>query len=102
MSSLLQAGTARRAWRFAEAASVLADEAALLTLSHLGAGHEADVARRAAAHAREAASELDAMAASEGATLDAVLEAATWAMAAAAVALTQAKLPPGTSRAKVA
>ena len=101
MSSILQAATSRRARRFAEAASILADEAALLTLSRLGAGHDADVARRAAAQAHEAASALEAMAVLESATLDAVLEAATWAMTSAAVAVTQAKLPPGAARPKV-
>jgi hypothetical protein len=102
MSSVLQATTSRRARRFAEAASVLADEAARLTFSHLGEGHDADVARRAAAQAREAADALDVLAAQEDATLDAVLEAATWAMSSAAVAVTQAKLPSGGSRVQVA
>lgn len=72
-----------------------------MTLANQGVGHEADVARRAAQHVREAASGLESMSATEGATIDEVLEAATWAMAAAAVAVAQAKLPAGTTRVKV-
>ena len=101
MASILPMATSHRARRFADAASVLADEAARLALSNQGAGHEADVAQRAAVYAREAAAALEALAATEDATLDAVLEAATWAMAAAAIALAQAKLPPGTRRINV-
>lgn len=59
------------------------------------------MARRAAAHAHEAASILDGMASAEDATLDAVLDVATWAMTAAAVALTQAQFSPDATRVHV-
>ena len=82
---------ATRAQRFAEAASALAREASILTLSNLGEGHEAAVALRAAQQTRDAAAALERLAA-RGGTMDEAMEAATWAMTSAAVALTQAKL----------
>lgn len=93
--------TVRRAQRFAQAASVLAQEPSLLTLLNVGACHDSDVALRSARQAQEAAAELERLA-TEGATLDETLEAAAWAMSAAAVALTQAKLTPTARRIPVA
>lgn len=81
--------TTRRAQRFAHAASVLAEEASRVALANLGPGHDVDVAHRAAGQAREAASRLGEMS-SEHVTMDTVLQTATWAMVAAAVALGQA------------
>lgn len=81
----------QRALDLAEVASILAHEASALALLHSGRGHDSDVAARAAAQTREAASVLRKLHASE-APVEETIQAATWALSAAAVALTQAKL----------
>lgn len=75
----------------ARAASALAAEASALALAHSGPGHDAQVALRAAQQAKEAADTLEQMA-ERGESLDRTMMVATWALSAAAVALTQAKL----------
>lgn len=80
-----------RAREFARIASILAEEASQLALLHSGPGHESDVAARAARQAHEAAEILRHQAEAGGDLEDAV-RTATWALSAAAVALTQAKL----------
>ncbi|HWH09273.1 MAG TPA: hypothetical protein VNX21_08740 [Candidatus Thermoplasmatota archaeon] len=95
---LSSASAALGAQRFAQAAGVLAAEAERLALATLGPGHDADVARRAAAQAHEAADALEVLGRSESATLDAVMQAATWAMTSAAVAIAQANLARGAHR----
>lgn len=81
----------QRAADLAQVAGLLASEAAALALYHSGDGHDAGVAQRAARQAHEAADLLRSLA-DEKAPVDATLQAATWALSAAAVALTQAKL----------
>lgn len=81
----------QRAADLAQVAGLLATEAAALALFHSGDGHDADVAHRAAKQATEAADLLRELA-HERAPVEATLQAATWALSAAAVALTQAKL----------
>lgn len=98
MGALLSSATVRRAQRFAEAASVVADEACRLAVANLPPGHDADVARRAAGQAREAVEALDRLGATETATLDAIMESATWAMTSAAVAIAQGNLAMGARR----
>lgn len=98
MGALLSFTTPERARRFAEAASVVADEAARLAIMNLPPGHDADVARRAAAQARDAAETLHRLGSMDNASLDAVMEAATWAMTSAAVAIAQGKLAMGARR----
>lgn len=80
-----------RAADLAQVAGLLATEAAALALYHSGDGHEAGVAQRAAKQATEAAALLRDLA-HDKAPVEATLQAATWALSAAAVALTQAKL----------
>lgn len=82
---------ASRAGEFARIASILADEASALALLHSGPGRETDVASRAAQQAREAAESLRQMAES-GADFESAVRAATWALSAAAVAMSQAKV----------
>lgn len=98
MGALLPSATTRRAQRFAEAASVLADEACRLAVADLPSGHDADVARRAAGQASEAAEAIRQLDATGTATLDAVMEAATWAMTSAAVAIAQGNGATGARR----
>lgn len=85
---------ARTARDLARAASTLAREASAIALDRQGPGHAARVAQRAADQALEAAQTLDRMAES-GENLDATIQVATWALTAAAVALTQAKIEAG-------
>lgn len=101
MSATLPSATTRRVHRFAEAASVLADEACLLAVANLPPGHDADVARRAAGQARDAVDAIGRLDATGAATLDAVMEAAAWAMTSAAVAIAQGNLALGARRIKV-
>lgn len=82
---------AKRAGDLANVASILADEAAQLALLHSGEGHESRVASRAALQAKEAAALLRDLT-TRGAGAEQTIQAATWALSAAAVALTQAKL----------
>ncbi|MEA3199466.1 MAG: hypothetical protein QOE90_894 [Thermoplasmata archaeon] len=82
---------AARAGEFARIASILAEEASALALLHSGPGHASKVAARAAQQAHEAAETLRDLAA-RGADLEESVRVATWALSAAAVALTQAKL----------
>lgn len=82
---------AKKAGDLAHIASILADEASALALLNSGDGHEATVARRAAQQAREAATILRGMA-DHGASFEQIVQAMTWTMSAAAVAVTQAKL----------
>ena len=82
---------ARRTEQFAEAVSVLAEEASQLALTTLGEGHDAAVAARAADNAREAVERLHALAREEP-SMDDVMQAAAWAISSAAVAVAQAKL----------
>ncbi|GEM_PF-4360573 len=81
---------ASRAGEFARIASILADEASALALLHSGPGRETHVATRAAEQAREAADSLRHMA-ETGADFESTVRAATWALSAAAVAMSQAK-----------
>lgn len=82
---------ATRATDLAEVAVILAEEASQLALLHVGEGHASRVAARAAAQAKEAATLLRQLA-HGGSPPEATLQAATWALSAASVALTQAKL----------
>jgi hypothetical protein len=81
----------KRALDLAVVASILAEEASALALLHSGHGHDSDVAVRAAVQAREAADVLKKLR-EDGAPAEQTIQAATWALSAAAVALTQAKL----------
>lgn len=87
--------------RFVDATTELADEAARLAVTNLPAGHDADVARRAAAHAHEAAESVRTLAASGTATFEEVMVSATWAMTSAAVAVAQGNLAVGMHRVAV-
>jgi len=78
MGALLSSATAQRVQRFAEAASAVADEACRLAVANLPLGHDADVPRRAAGQAREAAEAIGRLDATGTATLDSVMEAAMW------------------------
>lgn len=78
-----------RARDLAHVAMILAQEASELALLHTGEGHDSRVAVKAAAQAREAADLLRGFA---GAPPEQALQAATWALSAASVALAQAKL----------
>lgn len=78
---------------FAEAAASLAEEASHLALAVRGPGHDAEVAKRAARQAQEAAEVLAKMA-QDGATLESAFSTAAWALSAAAVAITQARGTP--------
>lgn len=80
-----------RAADLAQVAGLLATEAAALAVFHSGEGHDSAVAHRAAKQATEAAELLRELA-HDRAPVEATLQAATWALSAAAVALTQAKL----------
>lgn len=82
--------TARAAKEFGHAASLLAAEAARLASL---CGHDPQavrVARRASEQAQHAAAELDRLASGAG-TMGESYRAATWALSAAAVGLTQAR-----------
>lgn len=81
----------RRALDLALVASILAEEASALALLHSGRGHDSEVAARAAKQAKEAADVLRDLHDQE-APAEQTIQAATWALSAAAVALTQAKL----------
>lgn len=81
----------QRAADLAQVAGLLATEAAALALYHSGEGHDSSVAQRAAKQATEAAQLLRELA-HDRAPVEATLQAATWALSAAAVAITQAKL----------
>lgn len=81
----------KRAGELADVASILAEEAAQLALIHSGDGHDSRVAARAAAQAKEASQLLRDLS-RRGATAEETIQAATWALTSAAVALTQAKL----------
>lgn len=78
-----------RARDLAHVAMILAEEASDLALLHTGDGHDSRVALKAAQQAREAADMLRSFA---GAPPEQALQAATWALSAASVALAQAKL----------
>lgn len=89
-----------RASELAAIASILAEEASALALLHSGQGHDSAVAVRAAKQAREASDMLQQMA-RDGAPFEDALQAATWALSAASVALAQAKLrAPGANGAE--
>lgn len=80
-----------RARDLAQVAVILAEEASELALLHMGHGHESRVAVKAAQQAREAA-ELVRSFTSGASPPEETLQAATWALSAASVALAQAKL----------
>lgn len=82
---------AQRAHDLAQVAVILAEEASAIALLHVGEGHDSRVAARAAGQAREAAELLRELAGG-GARPEETLHVATWALSAASVALTQAKL----------
>ena len=82
---------AERARDLAHVAVILAEEASALALLHNGDGHAARVAQRAAGQAKEAAQLLRDLA-DRATPPEQTLQAATWALSAASVALAQAKL----------
>lgn len=101
MTTSIPRTTGLRAQRFAEATSVLAFEACRLALKALPAGQDADVARRAAGQAREAAQVVERLGATGTATIDEVMEAAAWAMTSAAVAIAQGNAAMAAKRVQV-
>ena len=91
-TSELGVGLERNATELAAVASLLAKEATDLAISHSGERHETSVARRAARHADEASEQLRLLTARGDSDPQHALQTAAWALNAAAVALTQAKL----------